>query len=70
MAHHFTEADQKEKAIPLWLQAGQGALMRSANKEAVAHLQQGIELVRLLPATDEMQRGCVWPTAGSPGRSQ
>jgi class 3 adenylate cyclase/tetratricopeptide (TPR) repeat protein len=53
LAHHLTEAGLIEKAIGYWLQAGKNAAQRSANLEAIAHLQRGIELTRRLPPTDE-----------------
>jgi class 3 adenylate cyclase/tetratricopeptide (TPR) repeat protein len=43
LAHHLTEAGLFEKAAAYWLQAGKKAAMRSANLEAIAHLQRGIE---------------------------
>jgi class 3 adenylate cyclase/predicted ATPase len=46
LAHHFTEAGLAEPAIEYWLKAGNLALSRSANAEAVRHLRQGIELTR------------------------
>ena len=35
LAYHYTEAGLKEHAIPYWQQAGQRALQRSANTEAL-----------------------------------
>ncbi|MBI2799875.1 MAG: AAA family ATPase [Gammaproteobacteria bacterium] len=49
IAHHLTEAGQIETAIPYWQRAGQRALERSANVEAVAHLNKGVVLNRTLP---------------------
>jgi len=49
VAHHFTEAGLIEQAIPYWQRAGQRALERSANKEAISHLTKGIELLDPLP---------------------
>jgi class 3 adenylate cyclase/tetratricopeptide (TPR) repeat protein len=43
VAHHLTEAGLFEKASGYWLQAGKKAAMRSANLEAIAHLERGIE---------------------------
>ena len=43
LAHHLTEAGLFQKAVAYWLQAGKKAAMRSANLEAIAHLQRGIE---------------------------
>lgn len=53
VAHHYTEAGNFEKAVGYWRQAGQRALERSANTEAIAHLQKGIELLRQLADTPE-----------------
>src|SRR5690242_5613331 len=50
LGRHFTEAGQAERAIAYWLQAGKNAALRSANLEAIAHLQRGIELAARLPA--------------------
>src|SRR5262249_46726422 len=44
VARHFTEAGLVDSAINYWLRAGNLALSRSANAEAVKHLRQGIEL--------------------------
>ncbi len=49
LAHHLTEADQTEAAIPLWQAAGELALKRMALTEAISHLNQGLELVSALP---------------------
>jgi class 3 adenylate cyclase/predicted ATPase len=53
LAQHYTEAKQPEKAIPLWQKAGSLALKRMALTEAIAHLNQGLELVAALPASAE-----------------
>ena len=47
VAHHFTEAGLLDRAIEYWLKAGNLALSRSANAEAVKHLRQGIELLEI-----------------------
>jgi predicted ATPase len=39
--------------VPYWQRAGQRALERSANKEAMHHLTKGIELLGLLPESAE-----------------
>lgn len=49
VAHHFTEAQAAESAVPHWLSAGQQALSRSANHEAVDCLTRGLEVVATLP---------------------
>ena len=43
IAHHLTEAGLFEKATGYWLLAGKKTAMRSANLEAIAHLERGIE---------------------------
>ena len=53
LAHHYTEAGLIEQAIPYWQQAGQLAVARSANVEAVAHLTKGLELLKTLTETPE-----------------
>jgi tetratricopeptide (TPR) repeat protein len=49
LAHHLTAAGLTEAAIPLWQAAGELALKRMALTEAIAHLNQGLELVATLP---------------------
>ena len=56
LAHHLTEAGLTEKAIGYWLQAGKNAALRSANLEAIAHLQRGIEVTAHLPAGEGKDR--------------
>src|SRR5262249_45501741 len=51
LAHHYTEAGLHDQAIPYWQQAGQQALQRSANLEAVQHLTTGLALLAALPET-------------------
>ncbi|MBI3303479.1 MAG: hypothetical protein HYZ72_15555, partial [Deltaproteobacteria bacterium] len=53
LAHHYTEARLIAQAIPYWQQAGQKAIRRSANVEAINHLTKGIELLKALPDTPE-----------------
>jgi predicted ATPase len=53
VAHHFTEANLIPEAIPYWLSAGQSAVQRSANAEAISHLTKGLELLATLPKTPE-----------------
>jgi len=56
LARHFTEADLHEVAVEYWLQAGRYARERSANKEAVAHLENGLEIVNKLPEGEARTR--------------
>ena len=49
LAHHYTEAALAQPAIGLWLRAGERAVERSANKEAIGHLSRALALVQTLP---------------------
>jgi class 3 adenylate cyclase/predicted ATPase len=53
LAHHYTEADLKEQAIPHWQTAGQKAVQRSANAEAVSHFSKALELLNTMPESHE-----------------
>jgi predicted ATPase len=53
VAYHYTEAGLHEKALAYWQQAGQIAQERSAHEEAIAHLNQGLQVLMALPETDE-----------------
>jgi class 3 adenylate cyclase/predicted ATPase len=53
VARHYTEAGLTEQAVPYWQRAGQQALQRSANPEAVQHLTKGLALLAMLPETPE-----------------
>jgi predicted ATPase len=53
LAHHYTEAGLSGRAIPYWHRAGQRAVKRSANVEAIAHITRGLELLKTLPDTPE-----------------
>ena len=45
LAHHFTEAALKEKAVAYWEKAGLLCRERSANTEAIGHLNRGLQLL-------------------------
>src|SRR5215471_3065165 len=53
LAHHYTEAGLNERAVGYWHKASQNAIQRSAHVEAIAHLRQGLELLKTLPETLE-----------------
>jgi class 3 adenylate cyclase/tetratricopeptide (TPR) repeat protein len=55
LAHHLTKAGLTEAAIPLWQAAGELAFKRMAMAEAIAHLNQGLELVATLPRSSERE---------------
>lgn len=51
LAHHCTVAGLTEQAIDYWQAAGQRALARSANVEALRHAETGLALLATLPVT-------------------
>src|SRR2546425_3743027 len=53
IAHHCTEAGLIEQAVGYWQKAGQSAVHRSAHREAIAHLRQGLEVLQDLPENRE-----------------
>ncbi len=53
LAYHYTAAGLTEQAIGYWQQAGERAMARSANVEAIGHLTQAITLLKTLPDTSE-----------------
>jgi predicted ATPase len=53
LAHHYTEAGCHAPAVGYWQQAGTRALQRSANVEAIAHVQRGLDLLTRLPDTPQ-----------------
>jgi predicted ATPase len=53
LAQHYTEAGLIGQAIPYYQRAGQRAVERSANMEAISHLTKGLELLKTLPDTLE-----------------
>jgi DNA-binding winged helix-turn-helix (wHTH) protein len=52
LAQHYTAAGQYGEAVDFWYQAGSQARERAAYREAVSHLQQGLEVLPMLPDTD------------------
>jgi predicted ATPase len=51
LAHHYTRSGNTEKAIEYLHLAGQQAVQRSANAEAIQHLITALELLTTLPDT-------------------
>jgi TOMM system kinase/cyclase fusion protein len=49
LAHHYTEAGLAAQAVSYWQHAGQRAIERSANVEAISHLTKGLEVLKTLP---------------------
>ena len=56
LARHYTEAGSASKAVTHWQRAGQRAIQRSANQEAVGHLSTALEMATALPDTSEGAR--------------
>ena len=54
IGHHYTQAGLGAEAIPYWQQAGERALQRAANVEAISHLTRGLELLK--PVLDAPER--------------
>ncbi len=53
LAHHYTRSGNTEKAVEYLHLAGQQAVQRSANAEAINHLTAALELLKTLPDTFE-----------------
>jgi class 3 adenylate cyclase/predicted ATPase len=74
LAHHAQEAGLPAKAADQWLEAGQGAMRRSANVEAERHLNKGLAVLQAMPEGAERRRReitlqntlgvCLMPTRG------
>jgi serine/threonine protein kinase/predicted ATPase len=53
LARHFQEAGIAAKAVEYLQQAGNKAVLLSANEEAISHFNKGLELLKSLPDTPE-----------------
>ena len=53
LAHHYTEAGLIKQAIPYWQQAGERAVQRSANIEAIGHFTKALNVLQPLPDSPE-----------------
>jgi predicted ATPase len=56
MAHHLAQAGRTESAIEYLRIAGQHAIQRSANAEAIGHLKRALDLLQSLPANADKSR--------------
>ena len=56
IAHHHTEAGNAEEATGYWQRAGQKAVQRSANEEAISHFKKSLETLRTCPDTKDRDR--------------
>jgi class 3 adenylate cyclase/tetratricopeptide (TPR) repeat protein len=59
LARHYTAAGLTTQALPVWRQAGEQALARSASREAARCLGQAIEAVQQLPDSRERREQAV-----------
>ncbi len=50
LAHHYTLAGDGESAVEYWVQAGHRATARSAELEAIGHLEKALEVVATVAA--------------------
>jgi TolB-like protein/predicted ATPase len=55
-AHHFGEGLETGKAVAYWHRAGQVSVTKSAVREADTQLRRGLDLLRILPESDERKR--------------
>jgi predicted ATPase len=74
LARHLTKAGFLERAVSYWQRAGERAIERSANLEAIAHLKRGIEVLSRLPESagrDEqellLQAALIGPSGANEG---
>jgi class 3 adenylate cyclase/tetratricopeptide (TPR) repeat protein len=56
VARHYNEAQRTELALPFWNKAGDRALERSANYEAVDHFSNALAIVEALPEGPDRDR--------------
>jgi class 3 adenylate cyclase/predicted ATPase len=56
VAHHCTRAELGEKAIAYWLKAGTNAVSRSANLEAISHLNNGLQGLKAVSSEEDRTR--------------
>jgi class 3 adenylate cyclase/predicted ATPase len=56
IAYHYTEAGLSAQALPYWRQAGQAALQRSANQEAIGHLSKALAVLQTLPESEDLRQ--------------
>ena len=54
LAHHYTQAGLSDIAIPYWQQAGERAVQRSTDLEAIGHFTTALKVLQSLP--DSLER--------------
>lgn len=53
LAYHLTEAGLPARAVPYWSRAAESAVAHSANTEAIAHAERGLESLNSFPEGPE-----------------
>jgi len=56
VAHHLQEADRASEAIGYWREAGEQAVRRAANSEAIEHFRHALGLLAAQPEADRRWR--------------
>jgi predicted ATPase len=56
IAHHLQNAGRPDEAIVYWREAGDRAVRRAANREAIEHLRRALSLIDTQPETTERSR--------------
>ncbi len=56
IARHYDLANEPRKAVEYYQRAGESAAERSANEEAIGHLQRALALVEAEPSSDERRQ--------------
>jgi predicted ATPase len=56
IAQHLESAGRPVEAVLQWMRAGQRAVQRSSNAEAILHLEHALELLSALPDDDDRAR--------------
>jgi TOMM system kinase/cyclase fusion protein len=56
LAHHYTQSGLNDQAVAYWYKAGQQAIARSANREAISHLKKGLEVLETFSDASERAR--------------
>ena len=66
LARHYTEAGLFEQGAKYWRKAGRNAQDRWALKEAIAHLEKGLDAIGTAAGLERAG----WIGAGVPGRTE
>ena len=56
LARHFDLAGLPDKAVHYYTEAGKNAIQMVANREAVAHFERALELLQVLPESEQRDR--------------